>query len=130
MAPSWSEFWGRIGEVFSTIGEVIEVLKVPDLILMGLALIVPFAICLAGTFMLFRVRRDIRDEARSPTGNYYFLASQRLVIALTYLGQVTLMLAYVVFNYGFWGTFESVLKSGFVAVAIPLAFAYAYYVKD
>lgn len=125
MLPSWGEFWGRVGECWSAIGEVIEVLRLPELLLRVLAVITSLAVCIVGIHILTSTRNNIRtgwsEDLPLPKG---------LAIALLYLGQIILILLYVLFNYGFWGTIESVQKSSAVAVGASLLWEYIFHTPD
>jgi len=117
MLPSWSEFWGRIGECWSKAGEAIAALGVFDTLLWALALVVSLAIYGFAVFMLANARSGVRDEFcpwdLSPL-------AEGLTIALLYLGQAILTLIYVLVSYGIWGTVGSVRNSLIAAAVIGL----------
>jgi len=117
MLPSWSEFWGRIGECWSRVGEAVGESGVPSLLLRALVLVVPFAIYGFAVFILAGARSGVRDGFcpwdLSPL-------AEGLAITLLYLGQVILMLIYALVNYGIWGTVGSVRNSIITDVLISL----------
>jgi len=115
MLPSWSEFWLRVGESWSWIGDWVTALGLPRVPFFILTVILPAVVYAAGVFFLLSVIMYINFRE----DRHMYTLGEVLLTVLAGVGLVLLAIIYVSFCYGVFGTEKSI--QGAVIYAVLMA---------
>jgi len=129
MLPSWSEFWGRIGECWAWVGNEIDASGLSGVPAFVLTVVVPAVIYSVAAFGLAVARSHAKHFLRKELS----LAVRVVLAGLADMGLMALTLVYMLLNYGVFGPGCGLGCAGVFAgltICWWLFFFYLVYIED